>query len=112
MKGNLHIDADDISTLSALFLQKGSGKVKGDFIFDERNNQQIANLKANVNHLILAKNEIKKLAIQADIFNPFGAIQFKGSVNAEHIRTPFMMVNHLNAEALNNNGQTVFNVQA
>ncbi|AQX27354.1 translocation/assembly module TamB domain-containing protein [Bartonella sp. Raccoon60] len=112
LKGNLHIDADDISTLSALFLQKGSGKVKGDFIFDERNNQQIANLKANVNNFILAKNEIKKLAIQADIFNPFGAIQFKGSVNAEHIRTPFMMVNHLNAQALNNDGQTVFNVQA
>ncbi|OPB32422.1 translocation/assembly module TamB domain-containing protein [Bartonella sp. AR 15-3] len=112
LKGNLHIDADDISILSALFLQKGSGKVKGDFIFDKVNNQQIANLKADVNHFILAKNEIKKLAIQADIFNPFGAIQFKGSVNAEHIRTPFVMVNHLNAQAVNNNGQTVFNVQA
>ncbi|AQX28637.1 MULTISPECIES: translocation/assembly module TamB domain-containing protein [unclassified Bartonella] len=112
LKGNLHIDANDISTLSALFLQKGNGKVKGDFIFDEINNQQIANLKANVDHLILAKNEIKKLAIQADIFDPFGAIQFKGSFNAEHIRTPLMIINRLNAQAINNNGQTVFNVQA
>ncbi|WP_026501183.1 translocation/assembly module TamB domain-containing protein [Bartonella clarridgeiae] len=112
LKGNLHIDAEDISTLSALFLQKGSGKVKGDFIFDEINNQQVANLKASIDHLILAKNKIKKLAIQADIFDPFGAIQLKGSFNAEHIRTPLIMLNHLNAQAMNNNGQTVFNVQA
>ncbi|WP_455480777.1 translocation/assembly module TamB domain-containing protein [Bartonella sp. B12(2025)] len=112
VKGVLHIDADDISVLSALFLQEGSGKVKGDFIFDEQNGRQNANLKAHVDHLSFAKNKIKKLAVEADVFDLFGMTQFEGFINAEHIQTPFMMVNHLNAHANGNNGQTVFTVQA
>ncbi|WP_039759394.1 translocation/assembly module TamB domain-containing protein [Bartonella queenslandensis] len=112
LKGALHIDADDISVLSALFLQDGGGKVKGDFIFDEQNGKQIANVKAHVNHLNFAKNKIKKLAIDADIFDPFGMTQFEGVINAEHVQTPLIMVNHLNAHANRNNGQTVFTVQA
>ncbi|WP_375615633.1 translocation/assembly module TamB domain-containing protein [Bartonella sp. AP58NXGY] len=112
VKGALHIDADDISVLSALFLQDGSGKVKGDFIFDERNGRQTTNVKASVNHLSFAKNKIKKLAIDADIFDPFGMTQFEGFINAEHIQTPLVMVNRLNAHADRNNGQTVFTVQA
>ncbi|MCZ2203477.1 translocation/assembly module TamB domain-containing protein [Bartonella sp. A05] len=111
IKGILHIDADDISTLSALFLQEGSGSVKGDFILDEKNGRQKVDLKANIDHLIFAENEIKKLTIQADILDPFGAIQFEGFVNAEHIQTPLMIINHLNARASGDNGQTVFNVQ-
>ncbi|EJF85444.1 translocation/assembly module TamB domain-containing protein [Bartonella rattimassiliensis] len=112
VRGALHIDADDISVLSALFLQDGSGKVKGDFIFDERNGRQVANMKASVNHLSFAKNTIKKLAIDGDIFDPFGMIQFEGVINAEHIQTPLMIVNRLNAQANRSNGQTVFTVQA
>lgn len=112
LKGGLHIDADDISVLSALFLQDGSGEVKGDFIFDEQHGRQKAHVKAHVNHLNFAKNKIKKLAIDADIFDPFGVTQFEGVINAEHIQTPFIMVNHLNAHANRNNEQTVFTVQA
>ncbi|PIT71064.1 translocation/assembly module TamB domain-containing protein [Bartonella tribocorum] len=112
LKGALHIDADDISVLSALFLQDGSGKIKGDFIFDEQNGRQKAHVKAHVNHLNFAKNKIKELAIDADIFDPFGTTQFEGVINAEHIQTPFIMVNRLNAKANRNNGQTAFTVQA
>ncbi|WP_375625484.1 translocation/assembly module TamB domain-containing protein [Bartonella sp. MU37NMGALS] len=112
LKGALHIDADDISVLSALFLQDGSGKVKGDFIFDEQNGRQKTNVKAHVSHLNFSKNKIKKLAIDADIFDPFGMTQFEGVINAEHIQTPLVMVNRLNAHADRNNGQTVFTVQA
>ncbi|WP_142416180.1 translocation/assembly module TamB domain-containing protein [Bartonella massiliensis] len=111
-KGALHIDADDISVLSALFLQDGSGKVKGDFIFDEQDGRQKAHVKAHVNHLDFAKNKIKKLAIDADIFDPFGTTQFEGVMNAEHIQTPLIMVNRLNAHANRDNGQTVFSVKA
>ncbi|WP_336293731.1 translocation/assembly module TamB domain-containing protein [Bartonella sp. CB169] len=112
VKGVLHINADDISLLSALLLQKGSGKVKGDFIFDEENSRQKANLKVHIDHLSFAKNKIKKLAIEADVFDPFGMTQFKGFINAERIQTPFMMVNYLNANANGSNGQAVFTVQA
>ncbi|WP_273783220.1 translocation/assembly module TamB domain-containing protein [Bartonella sp. AU15XJBT] len=112
LKGALHIDADDISVLSALLLQDGSGKVKGDFIFDEQNGKQKAHVKAHVNHLNFAKNKIKKLAIDADIFDPFGTTQFEGVINAEHIQTPLIMVNRLNAHANRDNEQTVFTVQA
>ncbi|MBB4075925.1 translocation and assembly module TamB [Bartonella fuyuanensis] len=112
VKGALHIDADDISVLSALFLQDGNGKVKGDFIFDERNGKQTTNVKASINHLSFAKNKIKKLVIDADIFDPFRITQFEGVINAEHIQTPFLIANSLNAHANRNNGQTVFTVQA
>ncbi|MET3589020.1 translocation and assembly module TamB [Bartonella silvatica] len=111
-KGALHIDADDISMLSALFLQEGSGKVKGDFIFDEQNGRQKVNLKAHVDRLNFAKNKIKKLAVEANILDLFGITQFDGFINAEHIQTPFMMVNHLDAHANEKNGTTIFTVQA
>ncbi|WP_455482016.1 translocation/assembly module TamB domain-containing protein [Bartonella sp. B35(2025)] len=111
MKGTLHIDADDISVLAALFLQEGSGKVKGDFIFDKQDNKQKANLKVYVDHLSFAKNKIKKLTVEADIFDPFGMTQFEGFIDAKHIKTPFMMVNHLNVDASCNDGQTVFTIQ-
>ncbi|WP_019219215.1 translocation/assembly module TamB domain-containing protein [Bartonella florencae] len=110
--GVLHVDADDISELSALFLQEGSGKVKGDFIFDEQNGKQKANLKAHIDRLSFAKNKIKKLKIEADIFDPFGMTQFEGVINAENIQTPLMMVDRLNAKADVKEGQTVFTVQA
>ncbi|UJM32473.1 translocation/assembly module TamB domain-containing protein [Bartonella henselae] len=112
MKGALHIDADDISLLSALFLQEGNGKLKGDFIFDEENGRQKANLKAHIDHLSFAKNKIKKLTVKGDVFDPFGMIQFEGLINAEHIQTPVMMINRLHAHANGKNGQTVFTVQA
>ncbi|EJF98175.1 hypothetical protein MEI_00674 [Bartonella vinsonii subsp. arupensis Pm136co] len=112
VKGALHIDADDISEFSALFLQESSGKIKGDFVFDEQNGKQKANFKAHVDHLNFAKNKIKKLAVEADVFDLFGMAQFEGFINAEHIQTPFMMVNRLNAHANRKNGQTVFTVQA
>ncbi|WP_019220913.1 translocation/assembly module TamB domain-containing protein [Bartonella senegalensis] len=112
VKGALHIDAEDISALSALFLQEGSGKLKGDFIFDEENGKQKASLKAGVDHLSFAKNKVKKLTIKGDIFDPFAMIQFEGLINAEHIQTPLMMVNRLDAHANGKNGQTAFTVQA
>ncbi|UTO28439.1 translocation/assembly module TamB domain-containing protein [Bartonella harrusi] len=112
VKGVMHIDADDISDLAALFLQEGSGKVKGDFIFDEQNGKQKANLKAHISRLSFAKNKIKKLEVKADIFDPFGRAQLEGFINAEHVQTPLMMVNHLNAQANRKNGQTAFTVQA
>ncbi|OPB30413.1 translocation/assembly module TamB domain-containing protein [Bartonella sp. WD12.1] len=112
IKGTLHIDVDDISTFAALFSQKGSGKVKGKFVFDEHNGKQKANLKIESDHLIFAKNEIKKLAIQANIFNPVNAVQFEGFVNAERIQTSFMEADRLKFHANGNNKRTVFNVQA
>ncbi|WP_413154249.1 translocation/assembly module TamB domain-containing protein [Bartonella sp. cb54] len=112
IKGALHIDADDISVLSALFLQEGNGKVKGDFVFDEQNGMQKANVRAHIDHLSFAKNRIQKLAVEANIFDPFGMIQFEGLINAEHIQTPLVMINHLNAHASCKNEQTVFTVQA
>ncbi|EJF80190.1 hypothetical protein MCO_00407 [Bartonella sp. DB5-6] len=112
VKGALHIDADDITALAALFLQEGSGKVKGDFIFDEQNGRQKAILKAHVDRLSFAKNKIKKLEVEADVFDPFGMAQFEGVINAERIQTPLMMVNRLNAHANGNDGQTAFTVQA
>ncbi|GAA5096744.1 translocation/assembly module TamB domain-containing protein [Bartonella acomydis] len=112
VKGALKVDADDISVLSALFLQEGSGKVKGDFVFDEKNGRQKASLKAQVDHLSFAKNRIKKLEAKGDIFDPFGMIQFEGFMNAEHIQTPLMIVNRLNAKANSKDKQTVFTVQA
>ncbi|WP_455477782.1 translocation/assembly module TamB domain-containing protein [Bartonella sp. B10] len=111
VKGALHIDSDDIAVLAALFLHEGSGKIKGDFIFDEQNGRQKANLKAHVDHLSIAKNKIKKLIVEADIFDPFGMTQFEGSIDAESIQTPFITVNHLNVDANCNNGQTVFTAQ-
>ncbi|WP_406604004.1 translocation/assembly module TamB domain-containing protein [Bartonella gliris] len=110
--GALHIDADDISVLSALFLQEGGGKVKGDFVFDQHNGRQKANMKAHVDRFSFAKNKIKKLEVKGDIFDPFGTAQFEGFINAEHIQTPLMMVNRLKANANANDGQTVFTVQA
>lgn len=112
VKGALHIDADDISELSALFLQEGSGNVKGDFVFDEQNGRQKASLKAHVDRLSFANNKIKKLGIKGDIFNSFGMIQFEGFINAEHIQTPLMIINRLNAKANGKGEQTVFTVQA
>lgn len=112
VKGALHIDADDISSLAALFLQEGSGKIKGDFIFDEENGRQKAHLKARVDHLDFAENKIKKLAIEAAVFDPFGMTQFEGFINGERMQTPLMVVNRFNAHAHNNNGQTAFTVQA
>ncbi|EJF85118.1 translocation/assembly module TamB domain-containing protein [Candidatus Bartonella washoeensis] len=112
VKGALHIDSDDISTLAALFLQEGGGKVKGDFVFDEQNGRQKANMKAHVDRLSFAKNKIKKLEVKADIFDPFGMTQFDGFINAENIQTPFMMVNRLKAHANDEDGQTAFTVQA
>lgn len=112
VKGALHVDADDISLLSALFLQEGSGKVTGDFVFGEQNGKQKANLKAHIDRLSFAKNKMKKLEIKADLFDPFGMIQLDGVMNAEQIQTPFMIVNHLNAHAHGKDGQTVFTVQA
>ncbi|AQX20603.1 translocation and assembly module TamB [Bartonella sp. WD16.2] len=112
IKGTLDIDVDDISTFSALFSQKGSGKVKGKFVFDEHNGKQKTNLQIKSDHLIFAKNEIKKLAIQADIFNPFNVMQFKGFVNAERVQTSFMVADRLKFRANGNSERTVFNVQA
>ncbi|ENN94113.1 translocation/assembly module TamB domain-containing protein [Bartonella bovis] len=112
IKGTLHIDVDDISTFAELFSQKGSGKVRGEFVFDERNGRQKTSLQIKSDHLIFAKNEIKKLAIQADIFNPFDAIQFEGFVQAKRVQTSFMVADRLTIHANNNNKQTVFNAQA
>ncbi|WP_455476061.1 translocation/assembly module TamB domain-containing protein [Bartonella sp. B17] len=112
VKGALHIDADDISVLAALFLQKGSGQLKGDFIFDEQNGKQRANLKAHVDRLSFANNKIKKLTVEADIFDLFSMTQFEGFINAEHVQTPFMMINRFNARANFDNDQTTFTVQA
>ncbi|ENN95391.1 translocation/assembly module TamB domain-containing protein [Bartonella vinsonii] len=111
VKGALRIDADDISEFAALFLQESSGKIKGDFVFDEQNGKQKANFKAHVDHLSFAKNKIKKLEVKADVFDPFGTAQFEGFIYAEHIQTPLIMVNRLNAQANRKNGQTVFIVQ-
>ncbi|GAA5104546.1 translocation/assembly module TamB domain-containing protein [Bartonella jaculi] len=111
VKGALHIDADDISVLAALFLQEGGGKVKGDFLFDEQNGSQKANLEAHVDRLSFAKNKIKKLEVKADIFDPFGTPQLEGFINAENIQTPLLMVNRLKAHANDRNGQTAFTVQ-
>ncbi|MCZ2157772.1 translocation/assembly module TamB domain-containing protein [Bartonella sp. 220] len=111
VKGALHIDADDISDLAALFLQESSGKIKGDFVFDKQNGKQKANFKAHVDHLSFAKNKIKKLEVKADIFDPFGMAQFEGFIHAEHIQTPLIMVNRLSAQANRKNEQTVFTVQ-
>ncbi|GAA4658531.1 translocation/assembly module TamB domain-containing protein [Bartonella pachyuromydis] len=112
IKGALHVDADDISVLSALFLQEGSGKVTGDFVFDEQNGKQQANIKAHIDRLNFAKNKIKKLEVKADLFDPFGMAQLEGIINAEQIQTPLIMVNHLNAHANSKDGQTVFTLQA
>ncbi|WP_074381170.1 translocation/assembly module TamB domain-containing protein [Bartonella doshiae] len=112
VKGALHIDADDISVLSALLLQEGSGKVKGHVIFDGQNGKQKASLKAHVDHLNFAKNKINKLAVETDIFDLFGFLQFEGFINAENIQTPFIVINQLNARASHNNGKTGFTVKA
>ncbi|CAF25548.1 translocation/assembly module TamB domain-containing protein [Bartonella quintana] len=112
VKGALHIDADDISIFSALFLQDGKGKVKGDFVFYEQDGKQKANVKAHVDHLDFAKNKIKKLAIETHILDPFGTAQFDGFMNAEHVQTPLMVFNRLNVHGNSNNGQTSFTVQA
>ncbi|WP_455466116.1 translocation/assembly module TamB domain-containing protein [Bartonella sp. B39] len=112
VKGALHIDADDISVLSALFLQEGSGKIRGDFVFNEQNGRQKANLKVHVDRLNFAKNKVKKLEVKADISDPFSMTQLEGSINAEYIQTPLMMINHLRAQANVKNGQTIFTAQA
>ncbi|WP_273759036.1 translocation/assembly module TamB domain-containing protein [Bartonella sp. ML70XJBT.G] len=112
VKGALHVDADDISVLSALFLQEGSGKVTGDFVFGEQNGKQTANLKAHIDRLSFAKNKMKKLEVKADLFDPFGMTQLEVVINAEQIQTPLMMINHLNVHAHGKNGQTVFTLQA
>ncbi|WP_455477076.1 translocation/assembly module TamB domain-containing protein [Bartonella sp. B41] len=112
VKGFLHVDAEDISDISALFLQEGSGKIKGDFIFDEQNGRQKANLKASIDHLNFAKNKIKKFSVEADIFDLFGKMQFEGFINAEHVQTPFMLINRLNVRANRENEQTTFAIKA
>ncbi|WP_336278721.1 translocation/assembly module TamB domain-containing protein [Bartonella sp. CB175] len=112
LKGFVHIDADDISALAALFLQEGSGKIKGDFIFNEYHDRQKANLKVDVDHLSFAKNKIKKLAAEAHIFDPFGTAQFEGFVKGEQIQTPLVTVNRLNVFADHNDEQqTAFTIQ-
>ncbi|ALE03307.1 translocation/assembly module TamB domain-containing protein [Bartonella ancashensis] len=112
LEGSLHVDADDITIFSALLLQDGRGSVKGDFLFNEQNSKQRVNLKADVDQFIFASNEIGKLNISADIFNPFKAIEFEGFVDAEKIQTPLIKINHLTVRANNNDGQTAFNIQS
>lgn len=110
--GNLHIDAPDISTLSALVLTDGHGSMKGDFVFNNDNGKQNAHLSAHIDKLVFGENHAENLDMNLALSDPMGTSRLNGYVNASGIRMANLIVNNMQAIAEDNNGQTAFHVTA
>lgn len=110
--GNLHIDAPDISTLSALVLTDGHGSMKGDFAFNNDNGKQNAHLAARIDNLVFGNNHADKLDMDLALSDPMGVLRANGHINASNIQMANLIVNNMQAIAKDNNGETAFHVTA
>ncbi|WP_295962631.1 translocation/assembly module TamB domain-containing protein [uncultured Bartonella sp.] len=110
--GNIHIDARDISTLSALLLTDGHGSMTGDFNLSESEGKQSGRLKAHIDKLVFGENHVESLDMNLTLDDPKGAFRVNGFVNASDIRVANFVVNTIKATAKDMDGKTAFQVSA
>ena len=110
--GNIHIDARDISTLSALLLTDGHGTMTGDFNLSESEGKQSGRLKAHIDKLVFGENHVESLDMNLTLDDPKGAFRVNGFVNASDIRVANFVVNTIKATAKDMDGKTAFQVSA
>ncbi|MBH9981553.1 translocation/assembly module TamB domain-containing protein [Bartonella sp. B10834G6] len=110
--GNIHIDARDISTLSALLLTDGHGAMTGDFNLSESEGKQSGRLKAHIDKLVFGENHVESLDMNLTLDDPKGAFRVNGFVNASDIRVANFVVNTIKATAKDMDGKTAFQVSA
>lgn len=110
--GNIHIDARDISTLSALLLTDGHGSMTGDFNLSESEGKQSGRLKAHIDKLVFGENHVESLDMNLTLDDPKGAFRVNGFVNASDIRVAKFVVNTIKATAKDMDGKTAFQVSA
>lgn len=112
IEGKLHINAPDISTLSALALTDGHGGMKGDFVFNDDNGKQNAQLSAHIDKLVFGENHAESLDMELALNDPLGTFHLNGYVNASDIRVANFIINNVRAVAKDNNGETAFDLAA
>ena len=110
--GNIHIDAPDISTVSALLLTDGHGSMKGDFSFGQDAGKQNGSFKAHIDELVFGENHVKSLDMNLTLDDLKGAFRVNGFVNAADIHIAHLIVNAIKATAKDMDGKTAFQVSA
>ncbi|RCL01553.1 MAG: translocation and assembly module TamB [Candidatus Tokpelaia sp. JSC085] len=84
--GNLHLDAADISTLSALFFMAGKGAAYADIILDAKSDRQNAMINAAVHQLDISGIHIATFKMQAVLCDLFGVPKADGMLNGSAIQ--------------------------
>lgn len=110
--GNIHIDAPDISTLSALLLTDGHGSMKGDFSFGQDQGKQNGSFKAHIDKLVFGENHVESLDMNLTLNDLKGAFRVNGFVNVADVRVAHVIVNTIKATAKDMDGKTAFQVSA
>lgn len=110
--GQLHLNADDIKNAAALLLIVGKGSAHADAVFEARGNQQNLAIKADANQIFLLNNQVRHLNIDAHVADVFGLPHVSGKLAADTIKVANFVVNEINANAMDDNGQTRFDAKA
>ncbi|RCL03872.1 MAG: translocation and assembly module TamB [Candidatus Tokpelaia sp. JSC161] len=85
LNGNLHLNAEDLSMLSAVFLMEGKGAAEADIILTPRLGRQEASVNARVHGFEVSKIKIGTLRLEALLSDVLGMIRVNGFMNASKI---------------------------
>ena len=97
--GNLNVDAPDITTLAALFLQEAAGAVEAQLELQADNGQQGASLNASFGNVSIQTLEIDEGSAVVEMTDLFGSPTANGSIRASRVSAGGIKISSLEAKA-------------
>lgn len=112
IEGELAVEATDISTAAALFLQEASGAADARLRFDVREGRQHAEANGTVRQLVSEWASIDTAEFSVRIDDLFGVPVIDGSLGADGLTAAGIDVARLDAEASRTDQTSQFNASA
>ncbi|WP_274424242.1 translocation/assembly module TamB domain-containing protein [Chelativorans sp. YIM 93263] len=112
LTGDLVLNATDISTAAALFLEEAEGAVDAELSLQPRNDEQHVALAANLRNVVSERFSVNAADIQADIDNLFGVPEIEGTIDANGLSAAGIDVAEMNATAETRGQTTEFSANA
>lgn len=112
VEGALKVDANDISTVAALFLAQASGALHADIALSHGDGRQDATVKADARNLRIDQIRLDRAEIAATIADLFGVPAIDGTVKAQGLTAGGVIVSTLDATAKTSGAATDFTADA
>lgn len=112
LTGDLTLNATDISTAAALFLQEATGTVDARLSLEPQDDEQHASVTATLRNIIAERVSVNAGDVQANIADLFGVPQVEGTVNATGLTAAGIDVARLSATAQTSGQTTNFSADA